>query len=168
MTKKLCSLLLLCLLSAVLLTGCGGEEATPASAVDMDTLQQAMLDAAPSLPEMLTLTDQDGSADQFSYLSALDYDKVDAFFLAYAASGQQADEIAVIAVKDTDDLAEAEASLKEHQANRLKLYQQYGPDQASRVEQGLVFTKGNCAVLIICDEAQAVKDAFDSAFDANS
>jgi hypothetical protein len=163
MTKKLCSLLVLCALTAVLAAGCSQDTTDSGETVDMATLQQTLLDAAPNLPEMLTLTDQEGDADQFSYFSSLSYDKVDGFLLAYSASGLEADEIAVIAVKDPADVNEAEASLEEHLANRLLLYQQYGPDQVSRVESGRVFTQGRYAVLVICDDTQAVKDAFEAA-----
>ena len=46
--------------------------------------------------------------------------------------------------------------------DRLKLFQQYGPDQASRVEKAEIFTKDQYAVLLICEDPGAVKTAFET------
>ena len=148
------------LLAAVLLLpacGAGGAD------VDMTALRRSMADAAPSLPAMLSVTDADENAGElFSYLSDMDYGKVSHFFLLYASSGD-ADEIAVIEVKNRGDAADAEQSLRAHLVNRARLYEQYRPDQLQRVEQAEVFVRGRWAVLIVCDEAAAVKAAFDRA-----
>ena len=101
-------------------------------------------------------------ADQFAYISDLDYDKVDSFFLSYAKEGT-ADEIAVVAVKDVNDIDEAKQSLETHRQNRRKLLDQYEPEEVKRIDDGLVFAKNQYAVLIICDDASAVKAAFEKA-----
>ena len=82
------------------------------------------------------------------------------FLLSYSTTGK-ADEIAVIAVKDPADVPEAADSLRAHVENRRKLFLQYGPAEAARVEKAQVFTKNQYAVLIICDDSPAVKTAFD-------
>lgn len=70
-------------------------------------------------------------------------------------------EIAVIAVKDPADVTKAADSLRAHVESRRKLFLQYGPAEAARVEKAQVFTKDQYAVLIICDDSPAVKTAFD-------
>lgn len=158
------TLLLSAALLALSLCACGstgGQKDT--TALDMVQLQQTMLAADPGLTEMTSLT---GSAPDgetlFAYVSALPYGKVEDFLLSYSTAGK-ADEVAVIAVKDQQDVEEAARTLRDHVAQRLTLFRQYGPDQAARVEQAQVFTKDNCAVLIIADQAQAVKTAFEQA-----
>lgn len=151
-------------LLALSLCACGGTGAQKdTTALDMAQLQQIMLAADPGLTEMTSLT---GSAPDgetlFAYVSALPYGKVEDFLLSYSTAGK-ADEVAVIAVKDQQDVEEAARTLRDHVAQRLTLFRQYGPDQAARVEQAQVFTKDNCAVLIIADQAQAVKTAFEQA-----
>ena len=139
------------------LCGCGGRKTADPS---MEELRQSMLAAAPSLPEMKTVDDgSDSAAELFAYLSDMDYGKVEHFFLSYSAKGL-ADEIAVIAVKDAADAAAAQASLQRHLEGRRLLYEQYQPDQVPRVESAELFVKGSCAVLIVCDEARQVKEAF--------
>lgn len=156
-------MLLLCAVTCVLtaLAGCGANSAADKTA-DMDGLREAMLAADKGLPEMSAADGSDKSAKtQFAYLSTLDYGKVDNFFMAYAADGNQhADEIAVIAVKDAADVKAAERSLKEHMERRRALYEQYDPSQLPRIDGAQIFTSGRYAVLILSDKQDAVKTAF--------
>ncbi len=144
-------------LGLLLLTGCAPAEAE----VSMYDLEKAMLAADSSLPEMTSVNDSsENPASLFAYLSDLEYEKVEHFFLAYSTEGK-ADEIAVIAVKDAGDVDAARESLERHVESRQKLYDQYDPEEAVRVGNAQVFTRGRCAVLILCDETEAVRSAFE-------
>ena len=157
--KKIISVMLA--LVVLLQCGCGGTKTS--DTVSMYDLRQTMEAADKSLPEMLNASSADeNAADQFASLSDLDYDKVDSFFLSYAKEGT-ADEIAVVAVKDVNDIDEAKQSLETHRQNRRKLLDQYEPEEVKRIDDGLVFAKNQYAVLIICDDASAVKAAFEKA-----
>ena len=157
--KKIISVMLA--LVVLLQCGCGGTKTS--DTVSMYDLRQTMEAADKSLPEMLTASRADeNAADQFACISHLDYDKVDSFFLSYAKEGT-ADEIAVVAVKDENDIDEAKQSLETHRQNRRKLLDQYEPEEVKRIDDGLVFAKDQYAVLIICDDASAVKAAFEKA-----
>jgi hypothetical protein len=159
--RKFCSILVLLL--AVLLGGCGGGAVS--DTVSMYDLRQAMEAADPSLPEMLNLSTNDGNAEeQFgNNITDMDYDKIDDFFVSYAKEGGKADEIIVIAVKDTNDLAEAKQALEDHRESRRKLLEQYEPEEVKRVEDGMIFTEKQYAVLLICENHDAVKQAFEEA-----
>ena len=157
--KKIISVMLA--LVVLLQCVCGGTKTS--DTVSMYDLRQTMEEADKSLPEMLNASSADeNAADQFAYISDLDYDKVDSFFLSYAKEGT-ADEIAVVAVKDVNDIDEAKQSLETHRQNRRKLLDQYEPEEVKRIDDGLVFAKDQYAVLIICDDASAVKAAFEKA-----
>jgi hypothetical protein len=146
------------LLLALTLTACGGGETT--ASVSMYDLQQTMLAADDTLPEMTTVnSSSEDAAELFSYLSDLDYDKVESFFLSYCAFGTQADEIAVIQVKKAADQDAALQSLQDHAENRAKLYASYVPDQVQRVENALIFNDGNYIALIISEKQDQVKTA---------
>ena len=151
-------LLVIALLAVLSLAACGNEGSGTAT-VNMKQLQQAMLAAAPSLSETASTTgDAADAKETFSYVSDLPYDKVENFLLSYSTTGK-ADEIAVIAVKDPADVTKAADSLRAHVESRRKLFLQYGPAEAARVEKAQVFTKDQYAVLIICDDSPAVKTA---------
>lgn len=157
--KKILSIMLAAIV--LLQCGCGGTKVS--DTVSMYDLRQTMEAADPSLPEMLNASSaEDDAADSFSYISDMDYDKVDSFFLSYAKEGT-ADEIAVVAVKDLNDVDEAKKSLEKHRENRRKLLEQYEPEEVKRIEDGLVFAKDQYVVLIICDDSSAVKSAFEKA-----
>lgn len=99
-------LLVIALLAVLSLAACGNEGSGTAT-VNMKQLQQAMLAAAPSLSETASTTgDAADAKETFSYVSDLPYDKVENFLLSYSTTGK-ADEIAVIAVKDSADVTKA-------------------------------------------------------------
>ncbi|MDD6278842.1 MAG: DUF4358 domain-containing protein [Oscillospiraceae bacterium] len=146
---------------------CGSKNEKPMESsimksVSMYDLQKAMKDADSSLPDMSYASSSDeNAADLFTYVSELDYGKVDSYFLSYSSEGL-ADEIAVIAVKNENDVKAAEATLRDHAADRVKLYTQYDPSQTSRAENALIFTEKQYAVLIISNNQNDVKSAFES------
>lgn len=151
------------MLAAIVLLQCGCGGTKVSDTVSMYDLRQTMEAADPSLPEMLNASSaEEDAAESFSYISDMDYDKVDSFFLSYAKEGT-ADEIAVVAVKDLNDVDEAKKSLEKHRENRRKLLEQYEPEEVKRIEDGLVFAKDQYVVLIICDDSSAVKSAFEKA-----
>lgn len=157
--KKIISVMLA--LVVLLQCGCGGTKTS--DTVSMYDLRQTMEAADASLPDMLNASSAEEDAeDSFSYISDMDYDKVESFFLSYAKEGT-ADEIAVVAVKDLNDVDEAKKSLEAHRQNRRKLLEQYEPEEVKRIDDGLVFAKDQYAVLIICDDCSAVKSAFEKA-----
>ncbi len=162
MTKRLLTVILSVLL-AVSLASCGGEEVSPDSpAVSMYDLRVAMLAADPSLPEMLSVGSADDSAeDNFLYLSELEYEKVDSYFLSYAKDGS-AYEIAVIAVKDAADVPAAKLSLERHLEGRKNLYKNYSPEDLPLAEAAEVGTNGRYVYLIMCSDRDAVKSAMES------
>lgn len=158
--KKFLSKLLVVI--AMITCGCAGGEAT-AETVSMYDLRVAMEEADESLPSMLNASSAEEDAEEnFKHISDMDYEKVDSFFVSYSEDGL-ADEITVIAVKDAADVKAAKESLKSHRQDRRKLFEQYEPEQVKRIDDGIVFTSGRYAVLIICDDGGAVRAAFEKA-----
>ena len=145
--------LLLVLTMLVMCVGCGAKKNTSGS-VSMYDLRTAMEAADPDLPEK-------DAEDKFSNISDMDYKKVDSYFVSYSSDGHKADEIVVIAMKDKADADEAKESLTKHQQDRYNLLQSYEPKQVSRIQDGLVFTKGQYAVLIITSHNDDVRKAFE-------
>ena len=127
--------------------------------VSMYDLRVAMLAADESFPEMLSVSSVDGGAkENFRYVSALDYEKVDSYFLSYAKDGAGY-EIVVISLKDPSDSGEAVKSLKDHLEARINLYRNYSPADVSLAQSALVGNDGRYAYLIMCSDTGAVKAA---------
>jgi len=128
----------------------------------MYDLRTAMLAADASLPDMLSVSSADESAkNSFLYLSDLEYEKVDGYFLSYAKDGS-AYEIAVIAVKDVSDAAAAKLSLERHLDGRINLYKNYSPENLPLAEAAEVGSSGRYVYLIMCTDRDAVKSAMES------
>lgn len=160
--KRLC----VCLLALVMLcscfTGCKKKETASSQPVSMYDLSRAMLSAA-SFGEMKYVSSSDdGAEEKFDYISDLDYEKIDSFFVSYAEDGKgNADEIAVLRVKQSADTDAAVASLQRHLEKRGNLYRTYDPSQSEKVGKGVVFGSDTFAVLIVSSDNGAVRKAFE-------
>ncbi len=157
--KKVISVLLIITAVCALFCGCAGNKNTPA--VSMYDLSKAMLEAT-EFQEMSYASSSDDKPDALlANVSDIDYGKVEAFFISYASVGKgNADEIVVIALKDVNDVQEAENSLRAHLTKRQSTYATYDPTQSEKVGKGIVFSEGRYSVLIVSGDNTAVKTAF--------
>ncbi len=166
-------IILFVLAAALLLAGCGKapaettqpkqttEAAKPVPMVSMYDLRVSMLAAQAGLPEMTSVSSSDENADGlFAYLSDLDYEKVEGFFLSYASDGKTANEIAVVCLKDEADLPALKTSLQAHVQGRVDLYKTYAPDQVDQASAAELVTQGRYMALVMCADRAAVKAAF--------
>ncbi len=151
---------MVCALCAVMLAFslCACGEKT--KSIDMQALENSMVSADKTLPEMKVSGSWDENAEKaFSYISDLEYNKIHGFFLAYAADGM-AYEIAVVQLKDKSDASAMADSLREHVQSRVQMYKTYEPQQVQRAESAVVKTDGDCVLLIMSDAPQNAETAF--------
>lgn len=151
---------MVCALCAVMLSlslcACGEKT----KSIDMQALENSMVSADKTLPEMKVSGSWDENAEKaFSYISDLEYNKIHGFFLAYAADGM-AYEIAVVQLKDKSDASAMADSLREHVRSRVQMYKTYEPEQVQRAESAVVKTDGDCVLLIMSDAPQNAETAF--------
>ena len=151
---------MVCALCAVMLSlslcACGEKT----KSIDMQALENSMVSADKSLPEMKVSGSWEENAEKaFSYISDLEYNKIHGFFLAYAADGM-AYEIAVVQLKDKSDASAMADSLREHVRSRVQMYKTYEPQQVQRAESAVVKTDGDCVLLIMSDAPQNAETAF--------
>ena len=158
------SFTLLCVI-ALLLCACGKTQST--GDVSMYDLNSAMSSASDKFQEMKYVSSEDGDPENlFSNISDMDYTKVNAFFISYAADGAgNADELAVIQVKNASDIGDAASSLNEHLEKRRALYATYDKSQTQKLDNGIIVSYGDVAALIVADDIDTIKDAFYSYFE---
>ncbi|MDE6970303.1 MAG: DUF4358 domain-containing protein, partial [Eubacterium sp.] len=143
-----------CVLLAAMLTmtsACGnkGTDNSPETSVSISSLQETMLSADTTLPEMTKVSSEDAQAElNFAYLSDLSYDLVDAYFYAYATEGT-AEEIAVIKLKDKNDASAMMKAMHDHIESRQGTFQEYDPEQLGMTEKAVVTREGSYIALII-------------------
>ena len=157
----------LILMLVFVVAGCSSSDSSSAPStskqpVELSSLMDAMLAADSSLPQMERISSQDEEAESlYVMVSGLSYDKVEGYQYAYSVNGKLADEISITKLKSAADAAEAEASTRQHLLTRRGQYESYAPEQVPRVDNAVVFTKDIYVVLIVSDQAAAVKQAFE-------
>lgn len=146
------------------IAGCGSEKIVQDNGmvVDLQALQESMLAADTTLPEMKVATSEDEQAElNFSAFSDLQYDRVHSYFYAYAADGGS-QEIAVVQLKDAGDAAALMNTLKDHLEDRRGALTAYAPDQLPLVDHAVVKQKGRCVAMIISEKSGLVQQAFEA------
>ena len=163
MLKKRLGLICTVLLAAILLCACGSDTAGKVSLYD---LKSKMASATDKFSDMTYASHEDTDAESiFKNISDMSYSKVHSYCIYYATNGTgNADEIAVIQVKNSGDLTAARQSLEAHLQKRKSLYSTYDKSQLKKLESARVVTGGDCAALIVADDADAISDAFHNFF----
>ncbi|MBR3737628.1 MAG: DUF4358 domain-containing protein [Eubacterium sp.] len=164
--KKVLSFAVIVLALAAILSACSSK---PAKEISMYDLKNAMAGATSRFSEMTYASSEDSDKENiFTHISDMNYSKVNSFFIYYATNGTgNADELAVIEVKDSSDLSEARKSLEAHLETRKSLYSTYDKSQLKKLEAARIATNGNCAALIVGDEADKISDAFQNFINNN-
>ena len=170
--KKVLALLLVLIITAVCFSACSKnengndakkEESKTAQSVSMYDLYKAMIASSDKLDEsamQYASSSDDGADVTFKKVSYIDYAKVDSYFITAATDGaSNCDELVVIQLKDAADVNEAVESLNTHLSKRKDLYKTYAPELLPKLELARVFSQDNLAVLIICDDPDAVQTA---------
>ncbi len=157
-------------LSALLLaSACGCANGSDPGCPDLDpeVMVQAMMEADTTLPEMTARSSKDDEAkDSFTYLSDLDYGKVDAYFYACAAAGT-AEEMAVVKLKDKSDAAAMMDSLHKHVESRQGTFEEYDPEQVPLTKDAVVTREGNYVALIVSKKNGLAQKEFQKFFQTN-
>lgn len=145
--------------------GCGPKEPEDSGPdVDVAALGDAMQAADPTLPEMVTVTGQgEHAAEDFTYLSDMDYRLVDGYYYAYADAGT-AEEIAVIKLKEAGQAAAMMSSLHEHIEKRQGTFREYDPEQIPLTENAVIIREGRYVALIVCEKNGLVQNVFRDSF----
>ncbi|MBR4240911.1 MAG: DUF4358 domain-containing protein [Eubacterium sp.] len=164
--KKVLRFAVILLAFAAILSACSSK---PAKEISMYDLKNAMAGATSRFSEMTYASSEDSDKENiFTHISDMNYSKVNSFFIYYATNGTgNADELAVIEVKDSSDLSEARKSLEAHLETRKSLYSTYDKSQLKKLEAARIATNGNCAALIVGDEADKISDAFQNFINNN-
>lgn len=153
---KMLALVLIC----SSLVSCGNKETKEQPTVDMHELKNELLASDTTLPEMKTVTSEDENAElNFTSLSDMDYSLVDSYFYSYAEGGD-VQEVAVIALKEEGDAAEAMESLHDHVENRLGTLKEYSPDKVELAEDAVITNEGRYVVFIIAEKSGMIQNTF--------
>lgn len=137
-----------------------GESSTTEKKETVKTYGEKLLEADKDLPEMLSVNGQStGASDLFAYLAVYEYEKVDDYYFAYAASGS-AEEVAIIRLKDAGDASSLKTALEKHKKTRIEQFKQYDSSQVPMAESAEIYADGEYVLYLACKNRDAVKKAF--------
>lgn len=152
--KRVIAILLaaVCLLS---LCACGGDEKINISAKDLTAaaLQSAGLEGA----DLLMASDDESFANRFYYYYGIGTDQVRDYAIAYS-SASRAEEISVLVAADGVDVKVLSDALDARRRMQRSSFELYSPESVEMLDNSIIFTEGDCAVLIVAPEPGAVRD----------
>ena len=156
--RKLLPMLMLCLILAAC-GGGGGAEITPAADVTAAQAAQAVWNSQPDR-EGLEALEGDGLSGHLADFCGLEDWEEGA---VYAASGVDAREITVVLLPDEDAAQAAGERLEAYRQSRQGDFFGYAPEEAERLDQAAVLTAGRFAALLVCEDMDAARSAFEAA-----
>ncbi len=160
---KLGLLLMMSVVMSFGIWGCGKKQEAQTRKISIKTLQETMLQADTTLPEMeITGSEEEDGELNFTALCDFEYKDVESYFYAFAKDGTP-EEIAVIGLQDSNDAAMCMNSLKKHLENRKGTLQEYSPESVDLVENAIITRKGNYVTLIVSEKNGLVQEAFKEA-----
>ena len=146
----------LSLLMALCLAACSGGDG---AAFEMDAQQvYGELTALPDMPAMIELPE-----DKALDFLGLDYSQCVQAVTAISALNIQADEIWLVEAKDGSAAAEIEELARARVEQRMEEFKNYAPDQYQVLENAAILREGNYVVLLVSQDTEALKAAFDKA-----
>ena len=156
--RKLLPMLMLCLILAAC-GGGGGAEITPAADGTAAQAAQAGWNSQPDR-EGLEALEGDGLSGHLADFCGLEDWEEGA---VYAASGVDAREITVVLLPDEDAAQAAGERLEVYRQSRQGGFFGYAPEEAERLDKAAVLTAGRFAALLVCEDMDAARSAFEAA-----
>ena len=133
----------------------GGEKAD----FEMDVQQvYGELTALPDMPAMIELPE-----DKALDFLGLDMSQCVQAVAAICAVNIQADEIWLVEAKDSSAAAEIEELARSRVQQRMEEFKGYSPEQYQVLESAAILREGNYVVLLVSQDTEALKAAFDKA-----
>lgn len=142
-----------CLLS---LCACGGDgKKIDISAKDLTAaaLQSTGLEGT----DLFAAADDESFANRFYYYYGIETDKVRDYAIAYS-SASRPEEISVLVAADGVDVKVLTDALDARRRMLISSFELYSPESVEMLNNAIIFTEGDCAVMIVAPDPAAVRD----------
>jgi hypothetical protein len=155
---KIGKILLLGFVFAVILAACSSRSAdTTKETPPPDTVAQAVLDNV-TFRDSLIKAEGDVATNYYK----LD-DTITEHAIYISGSGATAEEIAVLKVGDPKDIDAAKAILEKRIEELTLRFEAYVPAEMVKLENPVILTQGDLAILVLADDQTAAEDAVEGA-----
>ncbi|GIP32142.1 DUF4358 domain-containing protein [Paenibacillus sp. J2TS4] len=140
------------------MAGCSGKENGAADALSAAEVGERIRQAV-NLDDM-----KQGDSSKLSKLYHIDAGEVEDFILYTASSNVKADELAVIKVKDVNQVESVKEKIRQRIEAQTVKFKDYRPDEYFLIEKHVLKTKGPFILLAVSHEADLMERAFDGTF----
>jgi len=157
--KKITPLLLIGILSVMLAACSSGNNnvADPGlKAAEMTTKMTEQVEQ----PNLIELED-----DMVQTMYHLDPSLLEDYSIRIPLMNIKSNEIAILKVRDSKDMATVEAAVKQRAQDVQKQFETYLPDQYENAKNYKMVTKGNYVFFVISEEADKLQEVFLSFFE---
>ncbi len=158
--KKLKISIALSVMSAMLLTACGGGESKEASASVSDMVNG--ISQCGVQFEELTAGEADDAVTEYHYSVESEWYSEYASLAATAAS---ADEIVIFKAASSENVENLETALDAYLEKRKTDFEQYAPAEFEKLKKCDVITKGDYVCLIVSNDNDTAEAKFESYFE---
>ena len=154
MKKRIVSLVL-AVFTIFCLTACGGSAKTPA----VNDVANAIRESA-EFSELAALNDDNIASRYYG----IDLEAIEEYEVLVCGTGAQADEIAVFKMKSQDDVEDMREVVVERQEELYDRFVDYVPEEAPKIQNAVISSKGKYVYFIVCSDNKAAKKAAESCF----
>lgn len=161
--KKFRITVIIMMLLAISMTACGDKEESDGKYTSREIYDRVSASIT-DMPEMIMAdnTTNEGM-DSITYITDLEQNKIIDFVFAYSKDGK-ADEVVVIQLKSSEDISKVKADLEERLETRKNTFSIYDAEEGTKFQGASVVKNGNYLMLIIGNQAQNGKYAFNDMF----
>lgn len=134
-------------------------ESTQNTKKDIDV--NAVVDSLKNNIEFSAELAQDSKEVVDSYFGITEDMKVDAVMYSISATCEQ---VAVFKAQDEDSAKTISENVDSYLEAQKGTFAQYDPSVVTRIDNAINEVKGNCVVLVVCDDADSAKEKVEEAF----
>lgn len=156
--KGLILLMLAILLTFGMLSGCASSKAQTTKAPTVKEIDDKIKKAC----DISNLKEADAAKLKKFY--DIDSSELDEFVLYTAPSNIKADEIAILKVKDANNVSKIKDKVAKRLENQSTSFKDYLPNEYAIIQKNVLKTKGNYVLFIISNDAAKIDNAFEEAF----
>ncbi len=149
--------ILLAILSLTFLLGCSSEKAI-AKAPTIEEITKEIEEAI-DISEM-----KKGDINKLKKLYDIDEDEIEDFVLYVAPTNIKADEMAIIKVKDENNIESIKEKISTRISDQGSVFESYLPEEYFLIEKHVLKSNGNYVLLVVSKDATKVEGIFDNSF----
>lgn len=155
MKKRIVSLAL-AVVAVFCLASCGGNSAKNPAVKDVVSTVRESTEFA----ELVALNDDNIATRYYG----IDLEAIEEYEVLVCGTGAAPDEIAVFKMKSQDDVEDMRDVVLERKEELYDRFVDYLPDEAPKVNNAVISSKGKYVYLIVCNDHKAAKEAVEGCF----